>query len=93
MERNLSWTNRYLLPPYRGRHTTGSDTIVPPHSDDLADTDSGESDTGLAPDVQDEMEVPVIQAASADCLFLLNTTSNHCSCGPPYVMNLILTGW
>ena len=47
-----------------------------PHSDDLADTDSGESDAGAAPELQDDTEVPVIQAASADCLFLLNTTSS-----------------
>ena len=47
-----------------------------PHSEDLVDTDSGESDAGAAPEVQDDMEVPVIHAASADCLFLLNATSS-----------------
>ena len=52
-----------------------------PHSDDLADTDSGESDTGLAPDVQDDMEVPVIQAASADCPLSFECNFIHCSCG------------
>ena len=33
-------------------------------------------DAGAAPELQDDTEVPVIQAASADCLFLLNTTSS-----------------
>jgi hypothetical protein len=46
-----------------------------PHPDDLAVTDSGESDAGNAPDQHDDNEVLVIQAASADRLFLLNRAS------------------
>ena len=65
-----------VAPPSEEVTSQAQTQLCLPHSDDLADTDSGESDAGAAPELQDDTEVPVIQAASADCLFLLNTTSS-----------------
>lgn len=48
-----------------------------PNAEDLVDSDSEGFDLGAqADETQDETYVPVVQAKSADCLFLLNVSSS-----------------